>query len=111
MRMLKVGLLAVATVSLVVVAVVLADEEKIALDKLPKGVLETVKARFTGAEMVEAVKEVKTFYEVTIKQNGQKIDVTLEGGEIVSIEKQITAKALPPAARISSATASARSAR
>jgi len=72
-------------------------EEPVPLDKLPKGVLDVVKARFAGAEMVEAVKEVKTFYEVTIKDKGQQIDVTLEGNEIVSIEKVIKADALPKA--------------
>lgn len=70
-------------------------EEKVPLDKLPKGVLDVVKARFAGAEMVEAVKEVKTFYEVTIKDKGQQVDVTLEGDEIVSIEKMIQSKDLP----------------
>lgn len=92
-----IGLLgAVAAIGLFGLAA-LADEEKVPLDKLPAGVLDTVKARFAGADVIGSVKEVKTFYEVTVKHNGQTIDVTLEDGEIVSIEKTIAAKDLPQA--------------
>jgi hypothetical protein len=78
-----------------------ADEEKVPLDRLPKEVVETVKKRFPGAELVEASKEDengKTVYEVTIKDKGQKSDVTVAtDGALVSIEREIAAKDLPKA--------------
>jgi hypothetical protein len=78
-----------------------ADEENVPLDKLPKPVVDGVKKRFPSAELKEASKEDengKTVYEVTIKDQGHNIDVTLtpEGG-LVSIERQIEAKDLPKA--------------
>lgn len=98
MRTIMATLMILATGGLLGAAAVrFADEDKVPLDKLPKGVLDTVKTRFAGADMVGAVKEVKTFYEVTIKNKGQHIDVTLEGEEIVSIEKTIKATDLPKA--------------
>ena len=45
------------------------DEEKVALDKLPKTVVDAVKVRFPDAELKEASKETekgKTTYEVGI---------------------------------------------
>jgi hypothetical protein len=80
-----------------------ADEEKIALDKLPKPVLETVKKRFPKGELLGASKEVengKTLFEVELKDGGKKIDVmvTLEG-VITVIEKQIAATDVPKAVK------------
>jgi uncharacterized membrane protein YkoI len=78
-----------------------AQEEKVPLDKVPKAVAAAVKKRFPQAEVVGASKEVedgKTVYEVTIKNKGQNIDVTLTPeGAITEIEKQIEAKDLPKA--------------
>ena len=78
-----------------------AKEEDVPLDKLPKAVLETVKGRFAGAELTGAAKEDedgKTVYEVTIKHQKRAIDVTLSPeGELLMIEKTITAKELPKA--------------
>ncbi len=90
------------TLALVVfVTSVSADEEKIALDKLPKAVTDAVKKRFPKAELVEAVKETekdKVEYEVTIKDGDTKIDVMLTPeGVITLIEKTIAAKDLPKA--------------
>jgi uncharacterized membrane protein YkoI len=76
-----------------------AQEEKVPLDKVPAKVKDGVKAKFPGAEMVAASKEKegdKTVYEISIKNKGQNIDVTLtEDGKIVSIESEIAAKDLP----------------
>jgi uncharacterized membrane protein YkoI len=76
-------------------------EEKVALDKAPKPVIDAVKARFKGAELAGASKETedgKLVYEVAIKHKGQKIDVTLTpDGAIIMIERQIAAKELPQA--------------
>jgi uncharacterized membrane protein YkoI len=88
-----------------VFAVVLAgmaaqgDEEKVALDKVPKAVLKTVKAKFKGAEVVGAQTEKdgdKIVYEINLKMKGKAIDVSLTpDGKIVSVEKTIAAKDLP----------------
>jgi uncharacterized membrane protein YkoI len=95
-------LASVATCALVVLAtaaVVHADEEKVALDKLPKAVKDAIKAKFPDAELVGAEKETengKTQYEVSIKNKKDKLDVILSAdGKIVAIEKEIEAKELP----------------
>ncbi len=95
-------LVAFATVGLfVLVAVARADEEKVPLDKVPKAVLDAVKAKFPDAKLVSAEKETedgKTVYEIAIKNKGQSIEVTLTpDGKIVEIEKQIEAKDMPKA--------------
>ena len=84
------------------VALVRADEEKVPLDKVPKAILETVKKRFPKAEVKEASKELndekKTVYEITLKENGKNIDVTLTPeGKLLVIEKEIDRKDLPKA--------------
>jgi uncharacterized membrane protein YkoI len=91
----------VTLVSLLVLAAARADEEKVPLDKLPKAVVDAVKAKFPGAELVSAGKEDEngqTVYEVAIKDKGQNIDVTFKpDGTLVSVEKEITVKDLPRA--------------
>jgi uncharacterized membrane protein YkoI len=78
-----------------------ADEEKVPLDKLPRAVRDAVKAKFPGAELVGASKEVEkgeTLYEVSFKYKGHNHDATFKAdGSIVSVEKEITAKDLPRA--------------
>ena len=78
-----------------------ADEEKIALDKLPKAVSESVKKRFPKGELASAVKEVadkKTTYEVTLKDGGVTVDVNVnEDGTITGFEKEAAIKDLPKA--------------
>lgn len=95
-------LLTVACAVLAVTAAgVWADEEKIPLDKLPKAVMEAAKKRFPKAEMKDAAKETengKTVYEVTFKEEGKNIDVTLTPeGVIETIEQEIDKKDLPKA--------------
>lgn len=84
-------------------SLVRADEENVPLDKLPKPVVDAVKQRFPKAELVKASKEVengKTEYEVTVKDNGVKIDVTLTPeGKITGLEKELAVKDLPKAVR------------
>jgi hypothetical protein len=76
-----------------------ADEEKVALDKVPQAVMETVKKRFPKGELIEAAKDTadgKTEYEVTVKLKGQKIDITLTPeGKLLGLEKEIALKDLP----------------
>jgi len=77
------------------------DEEKVPLDKLPKAIVEAVKKKFPKAELVGASKEKedgKTVYEVAIKEDGKKIDISLtDEGTILGLEKEIGAKELPKA--------------
>ncbi len=78
-----------------------ADEEKVALDKVPKAVMESFKKRFPKAQPVEAAKETengKVMYEVTFKDNGKNVDVSFtEDGKLTLIEKEIDRKSLPKA--------------
>lgn len=89
----------VVVVGLCVSLVRADDEEKVALDKLPKAVVDAVKAKFPSAKLVSAEKEKedgKTVYEVAIKDGERNIEVTLTPeGKIISIEKEISAKELP----------------
>jgi uncharacterized membrane protein YkoI len=76
-------------------------EEKVPLDKVPKAVIDAVKAKYKDAELVSAEKENengKVVYEINIKVKGQTIEVSATpDGKIVSIEKTITVKDLPKA--------------
>lgn len=96
-------IVALAVVVLVAPAIRAEDEkeEKIPLNKLPKAVVEAVKAKFAGATLVSAEKEKedgKTVYEVNIKHKGHTIEVTVTPeGKIVSVEKTIKANELPEA--------------
>ena len=79
-------------------------EEDITLDKVPKAVLDTAKARFKGADLLGAAKETdkekgdQLVYEVSLKHKGQRIDALFTpGGEMFLYEAQITARDLPPA--------------
>jgi hypothetical protein len=79
-----------------------AGEEKVPLDKVPKVVMAAFKARFKDAKPTEATKETvdgKLHYEITFKEKGLNVDVTLSAeGVLLMIEKEITAKDLPRAA-------------
>jgi hypothetical protein len=76
-----------------------ADEETVPLEKVPKAVMDAVKARFPGGEVKGAAKEVengKTVFEINLKHNGHVVDATLTPeGELVTIEKEIASKDLP----------------
>jgi uncharacterized membrane protein YkoI len=80
---------------------VCADEEKIPLNKVPKAVMDAVKAKFPNAELIEAAKEEEKGtieYEVTLKFKGYQYDVTASpDGKIIAVEKLIPAKELPKA--------------
>lgn len=75
------------------------DEENVPLDKLPAAIKAAVKARFPDAELVSASKEAvegKTVFEVSIKNKGQKGDVTFTSdGAITEIELTIERKDVP----------------
>jgi len=92
----------IASVLLIFVAGARGDEEKVPLDKVPRPVVEAVRARFANAQVTGASREKEkgqVVYEVTIKDRGQNIDVTVTPqGEILLIEKEIAARELPRAA-------------
>ncbi len=79
----------------------MADEEDIALDKLPKVVKEAVQKRFPKAELESASKETedgKTLFEVSLKDGGAAVDVMVTPeGVIELIERTIAADKLPEA--------------
>jgi hypothetical protein len=83
----------------VLAAALRAQEAPLALDKVPRPVLDAAKKRFPKAEVKGASKEGegdKMVYEVTLKQDGKNIDVTLTpGGKITLIEKELAFKDLP----------------
>lgn len=96
-------LAASAALTLLSATTIRADEEKIPLDKVPKAVLDAVKAKFKGAKLTGAVrekKEDKIAYEISLKYKGQTIEATVTpAGKIVSFEKSIAIKELPQAVR------------
>lgn len=96
-------LLAAAVLGAVALAVTSgrAEDEKVSLDKLPKAVVDAVKAKFPKAELKQAEKETedgKTKYEVTVKTADGTIDVDVTAdGTITGYEKEIALKDLPKA--------------
>jgi hypothetical protein len=99
MRKLLRGSLLGLTLAVFIAAVGQAGEEKVPLDKLPKPVVDAVKAKFPKAKMESAVKSTadgKTMYEVTLKAGALGIDVTLtDAGKITQIERELEAKDVP----------------
>jgi uncharacterized membrane protein YkoI len=96
------GLLAGAALGLtLIIAAVRADEEKIGLDKVPRPVLDAVKAKFPEAKLSGAAKETeggKTIFEVAFTFKGHKYEVECNpDGTFVAIDKQIEATDLPAA--------------
>jgi len=82
------GLLAITT-----------QAEDVALDKLPKAVVDSLKARFPGCEITKALSETendKLVYEVSLKHKGATYDIIVTPeGRINVVEKAIDAKDLP----------------
>jgi len=78
-------------------------ERKVPLDKVPKAVMDTVKARFPNAKLIGASTEKegdKVLYEVELKFKGLHHDVTLEtNGTMILIEREIAFKDLPKKAQ------------
>lgn len=98
------GLATAALTGLVVAAGTMqADEEDIAINKLPKSVVEGIKAKYPDATLLSAEKETqgnKTFYEVNIKHKGRKIELLLTPeGKIATVEQAIAAKGLAQGGR------------
>ena len=90
-----------SALSLLAVVAVRAQEKKVPLDKVPKAVLDAVKAKFEGADLKGASTEKdgdKLVYEISLVHKGHKIDASLTAdGKFVSVEKEIKAADLPAA--------------
>src|SRR5258708_14514634 len=76
-------------------------EERVPLGKLPKVVVDAVKAKFPGAKLLEAYEETedgKSTYEVNVEQKGREFDVFLTPtGKIIEIAHEIKIADLPKA--------------
>jgi hypothetical protein len=76
-----------------------AGEENVKLDKVPKAILDAVKAKFPGAKLLGASTEKegdKIVYEGSLTYKKHHHDVTVEAdGKIVSVEREIAFKDLP----------------
>jgi uncharacterized membrane protein YkoI len=101
MRAFRSALWSAALLGLFAATAARSDDEKIPLDKVPKPVLDALKARFPGAELKGAEKEKdgdKVVYDVSLKHKDHNYEVAVTPeGEIVTIEKEIAAKDLPKA--------------
>jgi putative PepSY-like beta-lactamase-inhibitor len=91
-----------ACVALVALGVTwaLAQDEKVAPDKLPQKVADAVKARFPGAMITAATKATENgevIYDIEMTKDGKKHEMDLkEDGSIVNLENEIAIKDLPP---------------
>jgi hypothetical protein len=76
-----------------------AQEEKIALHRVPKAVLTSAKAKFPGSEIKKAAKEIEDgepVFSLEMKHNRHNVDVTLKvDGTVVLVETDVTSKEVP----------------
>jgi len=97
----RIGLVAGAVVSLVLVAAggAVRADEKVELKDVPKVGIDAVKDKFPAGELTGAEKETKagkTTYEVSLKNKGKNIDVALTSeGKIKEIETEVAVADLP----------------
>jgi uncharacterized membrane protein YkoI len=94
------GLLTFAVLGLLGLTVaVRAEDEKIPLDKVPKVVLDAVRAKFPKAEIVAAEKgdqDGKIVYEFDLKQGDKKWEAAFTPeGKFVSTEEEVKEADLP----------------
>ncbi|WP_435021146.1 PepSY domain-containing protein [Tundrisphaera sp. TA3] len=77
------------------------DEEKVALEDLPKAVLSAVKEKFPEGKPTSAEKETedgKTKYEVVVEDGGKTVEVSVSPkGKVTESETKIDPKDLPAA--------------
>lgn len=79
------------------------DKDKLGLDKIPKKVMDALKAKFPKAKIQKWTKEKEgetVVYDVEMTQEGRKFEADVrEDGTIHNWEKEIAAKDLPKAVR------------
>jgi hypothetical protein len=97
--MLQIRWMSAAIVVCALVGTAPAQDGRVELDKVPAAVTATVKKRFPTAELIGASRETengKTSYEVTIKDKGHHIDVTVTAeGAMTLFERRIEEKEAP----------------
>jgi len=103
MRMVRVGLMALALALVGVCAGARADEKKIPLDQVPKAVLDAARKHFPGAQLRGAEIETekgKTMYEIALTHKGQKYDAIFTAtGTLTEYERVIATAELPAVVR------------
>lgn len=76
-------------------------EDKLDLDKIPKAVMDALKAKFPKAEIHKWTKAKEgddIIYDIEFKQEGRKCEADIkENGTYINYEKEIAAKDLPKA--------------
>ncbi|MCI0463991.1 MAG: PepSY-like domain-containing protein [Gemmataceae bacterium] len=79
------------------------DKDKLDLDKIPKAVMDALKAKFPKAEIRKWTKEKEgddIVYDIEFSQAGRKYEADIkENGTYINYEKEIAAKDLPKAVR------------
>jgi hypothetical protein len=99
----RVGVFAVlvAVVFVLPAALTCAGDEPKDLDKIPKAVMDALKAKFPNARIDKWTKEKedgKVVYDIEFKQDGRKAEADItEDGTILNFEKEFDAKDLPRA--------------
>jgi hypothetical protein len=77
------------------------DKDKPDTDKIPKAVMDTLKAKFPKAEITKWTKEKedgKVVYDIEFKNEGKKTEADIaEDGTLLNFEKEFPAKDLPEA--------------
>jgi uncharacterized membrane protein YkoI len=85
----------------VLTAVVARGDEAKDVDKIPKAVMDTLKAKFPKAKIDKWTKETengKVMYDIEFKQDGRKAEADIaEDGTLLNFEKEFDAKDLPKA--------------
>ncbi len=78
-------------------------QDKLGLDRIPKKVMDTLKARFPKAEIRQWTREEEgdtIVYDIEFEQEGRKFEADIkEDGTIHNWEKQIAARDLPEVVR------------
>jgi uncharacterized membrane protein YkoI len=77
-----------------------AQEAEIPLDEVPKGVMDSAKAKFPGAKIREAAKETedgKTVFELALTHEGKSMDVTFQENGTVVLVETVVSENDPPA--------------
>jgi hypothetical protein len=90
----------VAAVVVLIGALARGDDPK-DLDKIPKAVMNTLKAKFPRAKISKWTKETedgKIVYDIEFRQHGRKAEADIaEDGTLLNFEKEFDAKNLPRA--------------
>jgi uncharacterized membrane protein YkoI len=80
-----------------------AEKDKLGLDKIPKKVMDALKAKFPKAQIDKWTKEKEgdtVVYDIEFKQDGRKLEADIkEDGTIHNWERQIRAARLPEAVK------------